>query len=144
MNEECHSADFQGILALALGFGATRAGIVSVGDISFSESFRHLCEMNHCGHYGINWMCPPAVGEFETLRNQVLKFEQGLVIQTVASLEDSFDYEGMVRAADRHDPFLKYFLPAALPPNALCVLIQTNAHADLDHLHFVHHSYPGA
>lgn len=110
MSEEGHSADFQGILALALGCGATRAGIVAVRDISFSESFRELCAMNHCGHYGINWMCPPAVGEFETLRNQVMQFDRGLVIQTVTALEDSFDYEGMVRAADRHEEVFRSVL----------------------------------
>lgn len=37
------------LTSLALQLGATRAAIVKVSDIQFSESFRDLCEMNSCG-----------------------------------------------------------------------------------------------
>jgi predicted metal-binding protein len=88
---------------LALENGATRAAIVSVPDIQFSESFRDLCQMNTCGKYATNWMCPPAVGPFEELKNQVLSFDKGLVVQTVYQMEDSFDFEGMMKAKDIHE-----------------------------------------
>ena len=96
--------------SLALTLGATRAAIISVSDILFSESFRELCEMNSCGKYRTNWMCPPAVGPFEELKNQVLAFEQGLVVQTVYQMEDSFDYEGMMNAASIHDDIYRRIL----------------------------------
>lgn len=89
--------------SLALRSGATRSAIVQVSDIQFSESFRELCEMNNCGKYKTNWMCPPAVGEFGDLVRQVLEFDLGLVIQTVYQLEDSFDFEGMMTAKDIHE-----------------------------------------
>ena len=89
--------------ALAIQLGATRAAIANVADIQFSESFRDLCEMNSCGKYNTNWMCPPAVGPFEELKSQVLAFNQGLVIQTVYQMEDSFDFEGMMNAATIHE-----------------------------------------
>jgi predicted metal-binding protein len=94
----------------ALGLGATRAAILDTSLISFEESFRQLCEMNTCGHYGANWMCPPAVGGFEEMRSQVLGFERCLVVQTVVSLEDSFDFEGMTKAAGRHDQVFRQVL----------------------------------
>jgi predicted metal-binding protein len=91
------------LTALALEHGATRSAIIRVPDIQFSESFRDLCEMNSCGKYKTNWMCPPAVGAFEDLKNRVLKFNKGLVIQTVYQMEDSFDFEGMMNAKDIHE-----------------------------------------
>lgn len=88
---------------LALQLGATRSAILPVSEMQFSESFRDLCEMNSCGKYKTNWMCPPAVGPFGELKNQVLAFEKGLVIQTVYQMEDSFDFEGMMNAMAIHE-----------------------------------------
>src|SRR5450830_259473 len=98
------------LTSLALQLGATRAAIVKVSDIQFSESFRDLCEMNSCGKFKTSWMCPPAVGPYEELKNQVLSFDQGLVIQTVYQLEDSFDFEGMMNAVNIHDEVFRRIL----------------------------------
>lgn len=97
MTQETH------LTSLALDLGATRSAIINVADIQFSESFRDLCEMNSCGKYKTNWMCPPAVGPFEELKAGVLAFAKGLVIQTVYQMEDSFDFEGMMNAAAIHE-----------------------------------------
>jgi predicted metal-binding protein len=91
------------LVELALRFGATRSAIVDVADIQFSESFRELCQMNSCGKFATNWKCPPAVGPFEGLKAEVLRFRKGLVVQTVYQLEDSFDFEGMMKAQDIHE-----------------------------------------
>jgi predicted metal-binding protein len=93
----------QNLIEIALSHGATRAGIVNVSDVQFSESFRDMCVMNSCGKFGTNWMCPPAVGEFKEMRDQVLKFSKGLVVQTVYQMEDSFDFEGMMKASEIHE-----------------------------------------
>ncbi|MFO7617223.1 MAG: DUF2284 domain-containing protein [Bacteroidales bacterium] len=100
----------QQLIDTALGLNATRAAYVDTSLIRFEASFRQLCEMNTCGHFGLNWMCPPAVGGFEEMRSRVLGFNHGLVIQTVVELEDSFDYEGMTLAADRHDRVFRQVL----------------------------------
>ncbi len=91
------------LVALALDHGATRAAIVDVPDVKFSETFRGLCKMNTCGNFRTNWKCPPAVGGYEVLRDQVLRFHKGLVIQTVYRLDDSFDFDGMVKAKSIHE-----------------------------------------
>lgn len=133
------------LTSLALQLGATRAAIVKVSDIQFSGSFRDLCEMNSCGKFKTSWMCPPAVGAFEELKNQVLAFEKGLVIQTVYHLEDSFDFEGMMNAANIHDEVFRRILdhvkknqPAGpiLPLNAgVCRFCETCTYPDKDCLY---------
>ena len=130
---------------LALRLGATRSAILPVSDIQFSESFRNLCEMNSCGKFKTNWMCPPAVGPYEELKNQVLAFEKGLVIQTVYQLEDSFDFEGMMNAINIHDQVFrrildqvkkKQFADPILPLNAgVCRFCETCTYPDKDCLY---------
>lgn len=48
-------------------------------------------------------MCPPAVGSIEDLQAKVLELPQGVVIQTVHQLQDSFDFEGMQNAGQIHE-----------------------------------------
>lgn len=130
------------IMAESVRLGATRAGIVDTRDIQFSESFRLMCEMNSCGKYGTNWMCPPAVGEFDELKDQVLEFKKGLVIQTVYHLEDSFDFEGMMRASENHESVFRRILShcrgimasqAIFPLNAgICKFCENCTYPDRD------------
>ncbi len=95
--------DFNGMINKALELEATRAGIVPTDKVKFSLELRQMCAQNYCGCYGKNWMCPPGVGPFEKLQKKVMEFKQGLVIQTVHQLEDSFDIEGMEQAKSNHN-----------------------------------------
>ena len=72
-------------------------------EILFSPSFRAACERNACGFYGACWMCPPDVGEIGQLIAQVSAYPYALVFQTVHEIADSFDIEGMQRAARAHN-----------------------------------------
>jgi len=82
--------------------GAAATGTVKTSDIQFSEEFRKLCEQNSCGKFGTNWMCPPAIESFEEAKAKVLKLSEGVVFQSVYRLEDSFDFDGMVKAEEIH------------------------------------------
>ncbi|MCX6223164.1 MAG: DUF2284 domain-containing protein [Bacteroidia bacterium] len=115
------------LTALALQHGATRSAIINVSDIKFSESFRDLCEMNSCGKYKTNWMCPPAMGPYEELKNQVLAFDKGLVIQTVYQLEDSFDFEGMMNAVNIHDEVFRRIYREVRRIRPDCPILPLNA-----------------
>ena len=115
------------LIGMALDLGATRAGIIPVSDVSFSDTFRDLCVMNSCGKFGTNWMCPPAVGEYEDLKAQVLKFEKGLVIQTVYQMEDSFDFEGMMKARDIHEAVFRNLLKTIRSQKLLDPILPLNA-----------------
>ncbi len=90
--------------------GAAAAGVIKTSDIQFSEEFRELCEQNSCGKYGTNWMCPPEVGSFQESKSKVLKLSQGVVFQTVYQLEDSFDFDGMMKAGEVHEKIFRTIL----------------------------------
>ena len=82
--------------------GAAATGVIKTSDIQFSEEFRKLCEQNSCGKFGTNWMCPPAVDSYEAVKAKVLGFSKGFVFQTIYTVEDSFDFEGMMKAEEIH------------------------------------------
>ena len=102
--------DFNEMINQALELKATRAGIVATDAVKFSQELRQMCAQNYCGNYGKNWMCPPGVGPFKELQQKVMEFKQGLVIQTVHELEDSFDIEGMEQAQSKHNNIFKGIL----------------------------------
>ena len=86
------------------GLPIAQMGNVKTAEILFDREVRTMCENNLCGNYGKNWACPPATGTLEECRQKVLRFEDGIVFNTVSPLEDSFDWPGMVKAMDEfHD-----------------------------------------
>lgn len=90
------------LIAAALSAGADKAVCVSGEQIVCSESFRKICENNQCGCYGKCWMCPPEIGEISDLIARVRTYPRGLLYQTIGTLEDSFDIEGMFAAGKHH------------------------------------------
>jgi len=77
--------------------------LVPVEAIVFSDDVFRACEKNMCGKYNKCWTCPPAVGSPEKQKEQILAFSSAFVFTTVHELEDSFDYEGMATARERHN-----------------------------------------
>jgi predicted metal-binding protein len=108
--KDINVVDLNQLVDKAKELGAAAAGAIKTSDIQFSEEFRKLCEQNSCGKYGTNWMCPPAVDTFEELKAKVLKFSEGVVFQSVNKLEDSFDFEGMVKAGEVHERLFRSIL----------------------------------
>lgn len=86
-----------------VALGAKAAALIAVEDISFDTSFRSMCASNACGNYGRSYMCPPDIGEIETLIREAKSYSYALVYQTVGLLEDSYDFEGMMEAGQRHN-----------------------------------------
>lgn len=78
--------------------GAMYTAPIDAVKIKFSSELRTLCEMNSCGAYGTNWGCPPGCGEVDELARKAQEYPHGIVYQYVGILEDSFDYEGMMKA----------------------------------------------
>lgn len=89
--------------SLALETGADKVAYVETKNINFSIEFKDMCAMNSCGKYNTNWMCPPAIGTIEDGIEKIRAFKEGIVIQTITQLEDSFDFEGMQEAAIRQE-----------------------------------------
>ncbi|MBE6588953.1 MAG: DUF2284 domain-containing protein [Ruminococcaceae bacterium] len=81
-----------------LSLGADRAAVIPAHEVVTDSAFRPMCEANTCGKYGKCYMCPPDVGEIDTLIASLESYSSVLVYQRVEPLEDSFDVEGMHRA----------------------------------------------
>lgn len=92
-----------GLAEQVTGAGAYRAALIGVSDIRLDAAFRDMCASNVCGNYGKCWMCPPDIGDIETLMNKLRTYDYTLVYQTVGTLEDSYDFEGMMEAGERHN-----------------------------------------
>lgn len=82
--------------------GVLEACIISVSEIPFDPELRRACEANLCGNYGRNWTCPPDCGDVYELIERAKAYQFALVYQTVSTLEDSYDYEGMQEGLRRH------------------------------------------
>lgn len=86
-----------------LELGALRAEIIDTEHITLDAEFRKMCEANACGNYGRSYMCPPDAGDIHELMAQLRTYRKVLVYQTVSELEDSYDFEGMMDAGQRHN-----------------------------------------
>ena len=89
---------FDKLISTTLEKGAYRASIIKTDLIVTDRVFRDMCASNACGMYGKCYMCPPDIGDIDTLMAEVKNYDYALVYQTVSSLEDSYDFEGMVEA----------------------------------------------
>ncbi len=89
---------FDSLIGEVLALGAYKANVISADLIETDRAFRAMCESNACGVYGKCYMCPPDVGDIETLMAEIGTYKYALVYQTVSELEDSYDFEGMVEA----------------------------------------------
>ena len=76
--------------------GVNQADFFGPGILTFSDDVRHMCEQNTCGRYNRAWNCPPVCGSVAELKAVCLGFKRGILVNTVAGLEDSFDWEGMM------------------------------------------------
>ena len=87
---------------LATAHGATNTCIIDVADIKTSLDFRAICATNACGVYGRCWQCPPYIGEAQDLIDKLYTYKTAVIYQTIAQIEDSFDFEGMIDAGRNH------------------------------------------
>ena len=72
--------------------GVHSAAFVDTVKVPFDPNLRKYCTPQACGSYGKNWGCPPAVGDIYDLIQRAKQYKRTLVYETVAQLEDSFDY----------------------------------------------------
>lgn len=90
------------LLKIILECGAASAAPIRASELVLSAAFRSLCEQNSCGSYGRCWACPPHIGPVEDWTARIRAYDEGVLYQSVAPLEDSFDFEGMMAAAREH------------------------------------------
>ncbi len=90
------------ILSLALSVGFTNAEYIDGSHIVCDPVFRDMCEKNSCGKYGRCYMCPDDIGDIDTLIEKIKKYPRALIYQSIHTLEDSFDFEGMQAGGKAH------------------------------------------
>lgn len=89
-------------IRMALCSGFDRAVPLDVTTLRFLPEVRQMCAADRCASYGKCWVCPPACGTLEECAARAAAFRQGMLVQTVGTLEDPFDYPGMSRAGKCH------------------------------------------
>lgn len=87
-------------LACAAGF--ERCAPLKVDTIVLHPEVREMCASRRCTRYGHSWSCPPHVGSLEACRARIARYREGILVQTVQEIEDSFDGEGMMKAERLH------------------------------------------
>lgn len=90
------------IVQTALDCGAKGAQYLPVGKVITDSVFRQICEGNGCGKFGRCYMCPPDIGPLDDLIEKIRQFTHAVLYQSVGSIEDSFDFEGMMEAGHAH------------------------------------------
>lgn len=66
------------------------------------EEVRAMCAADRCHAYGKNWTCPPECGTLAQCAAELARFQNGILVQSMGTLEDSFDYEGMMALEAQH------------------------------------------
>lgn len=110
------------LLQTVLDCGATGAAIVDGSAVTVNEEFRRICEGNGCGAYNRCYMCPPDIGEIQALMEQVRSYDRAVLYQSIAQIDDPFDFEGMMDAGHNHallSQRVNQAVAALLPENRL-------------------------
>ena len=110
------------LLSAALVAGAHKAVMLSAEQVVLSAEFRDICRSNQCGKYGKCWVCPPELPDVADVMAKIKSYSRVLWYQSVSSIEDSFDIEGMLEAGQNHvrlSQRLRDMVVDSLPENAL-------------------------
>ena len=121
--------NYKALEKLALGSGFTHAVPLDPTTISLRQEVRDMCK-NGCQQYARRWSCPPGCGSLNELREMICHYKKGILVQTVTELEDEFDWDGMIKAQNRHQEHFHLFLeklcafnPEFLPLGTGCCMI---------------------
>ena len=90
------------LLALAEKAGFSQWGRLEMTALEARKVVREMCASDRCHSYGKSWSCPPACGSLEQCKQNMERYQQGILVQTTALLEDEFDLEGLSQAQKRH------------------------------------------
>ena len=115
--------DYTALIAQGEQAGFTHVAPLKVSTIQLLPEVREMCATNTCGAYGKKWSCPPGCGTLEECRQRLQAYTAGILLQTVGTLEDEMDYEGMQETGARHAAAFTVLYEKLRPqfPNMLAV-----------------------
>ena len=90
------------ILKTVLDCGAKGGEYLPADAIVTDPVFRRICEGNACGKFGRCYMCPPDIGPVEELMAKIRTYTHAVLYQSIGTIEDSFDFEGMMEVGHAH------------------------------------------
>ena len=82
--------------------GFSHCAPLNIPALEFLQDVRNMCNAKQCNKYGTSWSCPPACAALTELREKVMSYTEGLLVQTVGELEDCYDWAGIMEAGKRH------------------------------------------
>jgi len=94
--------NYEELTVMAAECGFTHCARLDVTTLDFMQEVRDMCRQDKCRSYGKSWSCPPACASLEEMRERVMEYTGGLIVQTVGELEDSYDWEGIQATSARH------------------------------------------
>ena len=92
----------QTLVQIALDCGARGAQYLPGSAVVTDPVFRKICEGNACGKFGRCYMCPPDIGPVEDLMALIRQYPHAVLYQSIGTIEDSFDFEGMMEVGHAH------------------------------------------
>lgn len=90
------------MISLAYRAGMSYAVPLSMDSLRPRQEVRDMCSDGHCQRYDRCWSCPPACGSLEKAEKQIAAYSSGILVQSIGSLEDDFDIEGIETVQARH------------------------------------------
>ena len=90
------------LIAMAKDTGFSAWTPLKVEDLEVRKEVRDMCADNTCGRYEKCWSCPPGCGTLEECSARLREHTEGILVQTIGEIEDSFDVEAMMEIAARH------------------------------------------
>lgn len=70
--------------------------------LEFSDRIRWICE-HECPMYGKSWACPPGVGSVPECKGKCMKYENCLMISTIAEVYDIADINETLSTRGEHE-----------------------------------------
>ena len=90
--------NFETLSALAKECGFDAVGLLDPQTLQFLPEVRQMCAADKCRNYNRSWSCPPACGSLEENKERCLQYSTGILVQTIARMEDEYDIETMTEA----------------------------------------------
>ena len=100
------------MLQLAAECGFEHSGELNMRSLRTEPTVRDMCAANRCQSYDRSWSCPPACGTLEEFEKKFSRYRLGILVQTTAPVEDSFDFEAMMAADRLHKERFSRFVSA--------------------------------
>ena len=126
------------VMSLAWASGFTQVSELNVAALEFLPEVREMCAADRCQSFHRSWSCPPACGTLEEAAKTASGYQQGILVQSTATLEDEFDVETMQETEGVHkkrfyalSETVRQLYPDCLPMAAgACRICQTCTYPD--------------